>query len=322
MLRTTLVLTCLALASLIASGCAGGGGGGPAGDGGGGHDGGALDGGPDAGARDAGGRDAAMITCPTGEHVCGGGCVENQPDDPANGCRFGCGEACPTPASGTPSCSAAGACDFACAPPFHRVADACVCSAATCSDLGYECGAPDDGCGRALDCGTCAGGACLMGICGCTPDAHEANDSNTRATRGIELNDADDPNVTLSDYTLDERTDVDWLVFHVLDGTDGGNPRINVRLSAVPVGSDYDLAAFYVCDTGGDLTSCNTGAPDNSLGHGCSSSHAGAVEETVELATDCDRTFSTDDPGELFIRVTAPTFGGSCAPYQLTIMVR
>lgn len=324
MLLRTLLLACFALSSGIVLGCANGGGGTAGDGGGGGRDGSAVDASStDAGARDAARRDSATVTCPTGEHACGGGCVDDQPNDPANGCRLGCGEACPTPASGMASCSSAGECDFSCAPPFRRVGDACVCSAATCADLGYECGAPDDGCGMPLDCGTCASGMCLMGQCGCTPDGHENNDSNTTATRGAEMSDSDDPDVSLSDYTIDEATDVDWMVFHILDGTDGGNPRINVRLSGIPVGSDYDLAAFYVCDEGGELTSCNTGTADNSLiGHGCVSSHTGAVEETVELATDCDRTFSADDPGQFYIRVTAPTFGGSCAPYELAIMLR
>jgi hypothetical protein len=324
MLLRALGLATVLLSSVIALGCADGGGG-PGGGGDAGRLDAARDGSTtppgDAGPRDGGRRDSA-VTCASGQHACGGGCVDDQPNEPENGCRFGCGEECPTPASGTASCSAAGACDFACAPPFRREGEACVCSAATCEDIGAECGAPDDGCGTMLDCGTCASGMCLAGRCGCTPDPHEPNDSNTTATRGAEMSDSDDPDVSFSDYTIDEATDADWLVFHVLDGTDGGNPRINVRLSGIPVGSDYDLAAFYVCDEGGDLTSCNTGSADNLIGHGCSSATAGAVEETVELDTDCDRTFSADDPGQFYVRVTSRTFGGSCAPYQLAIMVR
>jgi hypothetical protein len=319
MLRTWLSVVCFGLAS-VSLGCAGGGE--VTGGDGGRRDGGSADGATDTGAHDSGRRDSAVIMCPTGEHACGGGCVEDQPNEPENGCRFGCGEACPTPADGVPSCNSAGACDFACEAPFHRDGANCVCAAATCDDLGYECGSPDNGCGMPLDCGTCASGMCLMGVCGCTPDPHESNDGSAAATRGAELDDSADPDVSLSDYTIDEATDTDWLVFHIVDGTDGGNPRINVRLSGVPVGSDYDLAAFFACDTGSDASTCNTGTTlDSVIGHGCVSSHAGSVEETVEIASDCSH-ISLDDPGSLYVRVTAPTWGGSCAPYQLTIMVR
>ena len=45
------------------------------------------------------------------------------------------------------------------------------CAGKTCKDRGVACGPSDDGCGRALDCGSCAqgGATCNAGACSCTP---------------------------------------------------------------------------------------------------------------------------------------------------------
>ena len=319
MLRTSTCLVLFAFAASTFPGCAEGGGNGGGGDGG--SDGSMPDAPRDAAARDTGVPDAAMLTCAAGSHVCGTACMLDQPNVPASGCRSGCGTACAAPASGTATCTMAGACDFTCEAPFRRDGAACVCPAVTCMDIGYMCGTPDNGCGTPLSCGTCATGTCMMGRCACSPDPHEPNDGNTLATRGPELNDADNPDLNLADYSIDEARDVDWMVFHIVDGTDGGNPVINIRLSGIPAGSDYDLAGFYVCDAGSEATGCNQGTIDNTLlGNGCIGSHTSG-DEIVELATDCSH-ISTDDSGSLYIRVTAPTYGGSCAPYQIAMTVR
>lgn len=45
-----------------------------------------------------------------------------------------------------------------------------LCTPKTCAQLSKQCGVSDDGCGNALDCGTCAGGAeCNSGQCRCAP---------------------------------------------------------------------------------------------------------------------------------------------------------
>ena len=44
-----------------------------------------------------------------------------------------------------------------------------LCVADTCNDLRYECGAWNDGCGEALDCGTCIGGDVCDGTGTCVP---------------------------------------------------------------------------------------------------------------------------------------------------------
>jgi len=44
------------------------------------------------------------------------------------------------------------------------------CGAGSCADLGFQCGAQFDACGKPIDCGACPdGGACRAGKCGCQP---------------------------------------------------------------------------------------------------------------------------------------------------------
>jgi hypothetical protein len=244
-------------------------------------------------------------------------------NDPANGCRLGCGEACPAPPAGMTSCSPAGTCDFACTPPFVRMGTMCVCTPRTCASMGYECGAPDDGCGTTLDCGSCGTtGTCIDGTCACMPDAAEENDGSSSATMLASYDDsADPPPGVFQDYNIDVATDVDWMRFAITDGTDFGNPQITVALDRIPTGADYALSAFYVCADDPDSTTCAMGTVDNELGHGCTAVDSSATE-TVELATDCDDLLSSDDSGTLYVRVRPVTWGGSCAAYRVTVSVR
>lgn len=326
MLRSRFLLALL-FAS-ICSACAQGGVGSGSDAGGGTRDGGPpSDGGPeddsgpgtDAGRRDAG----SSTTCPAGQHACGGGCIDDLANEPENGCRLGCGEACPAPAMGTASCNAAGACDFTCALPFRREGDACVCVPRTCEEMSATCGAPDDGCGTTLDCGSCGGGSCIDGRCACTPDAGEpANDSRSNAASLGSFDDSDDPDdAIVSDLNLDEDVDLDWIRASIVDGTDFGNPRLTVTLDRVPSGADYELSAFYVCGGGTDVSTCSMGSADNEVGRGCRASSGSGTSATVEIETECDH-LSTDDGGTLFIRVRATTWGGSCEPYRVTLRVR
>ncbi|MBX7190931.1 MAG: hypothetical protein K1X94_02680 [Sandaracinaceae bacterium] len=342
----------LVVGSLLAIGCAQGGTGasdtggggrdvGPAPDGGGRDGGGTMNdagggGTSDAGRFDAGrldagrsgdaggGHDAGSVSCPSGQHACGAGCVRDLANDPANGCRLGCGEPCPTPAMGTASCDMTGHCAWDCTPPYRRVGDTCECTPTTCEAIHYECGAPDNGCGMPLDCGACMDGAmCTTGRCACTPDTYETNDSNTTASPQGGLNDADDPPDVILSANIDEMRDEDWWSFPITDGTDGGNPRITVTLADIPIGSDYALSAYYVCGDRTDNSTCAIGSTDNYLGHGCAGSAAGSAPETVELETDCDRgILNSDDSGTLYVRVTAPTWMSTCGPYRVTVRVR
>ena len=279
----------------------------------------------DAGRRRDGG---GSTTCPVGQHRCGGGCIDDLENLPENGCRFGCGEPCPTPAGGEAACDEAGACTIACPPPFHRQGTECVCTPNTCDAIGYTCGAPDDGCGAPLDCGACDGdGVCTDGTCRCPEDAREPNDSFTAVdaqTVLASLADDDDRTVTYEDFTLNDDRDEDFFRFAVADNTEitcpGCNPQLRVTLDRIPAGSNYDLAAYYVCsDSSAHETSCTSGSTTNDRGRGCQSRSSGTTSETVELATNCGGT--TDESGILYVRVWSATWAGSCAPYRLRITV-
>lgn len=275
--------------------------------------------------RDGGGttpRDGGAPSCPSGQHACGAGCVADLANDPANGCRLGCGEPCDAPDAGAASCDTAGRCTWTCEPPFRREGDLCVCTPTTCSALSYECGAPDDGCGTPLNCGSCmVGAACTTGRCACMPDGFEPNDTRATATPRARLSDADDPPDVVLNANIDDARDEDWFAFPITDGFDSGNPRITVTLSDIPVGSDYTLSAYYVCDSGTDASTCAAGSSDNFLGRGCTGNVAGSGPETVEIETDCEHV-SIDDDGQLFVRIRAATWMNTCSNYRVVVRVR
>ncbi len=307
---------------VLALGCAQGGGSGDGG-GGGGFDAGVLrdGGGEGRDGGDAGGRrDAGPTSCGAGQHACGGGCVDDLENLPANGCRLGCGEPCPTPPDGAATCESDGTCSFGCDPPFRLVDGACVCEPRTCADWGYTCGAPDDGCGAPLDCGRCSGAStCIDGTCSCAPDAREPNDSRLTAPNIGSASDAPDTNLVFDMFNLDDMGDEDWFEVSISDGTDFGNPQITLTLRGIPMGADYDLAGYYICDAGGNSTSC-TGATDNMIGRGCTSSNSGSATESFSFDTECS---TTDDSGTLLIHVTSrAVVAGSCGSYELEVDVR
>lgn len=276
--------------------------------------------------RDAGptvDRDGGPPGCPSGQHVCGGGCVDDLMNTPENGCRLGCGEACQVPTGGVATCSDEGLCELGCDPPFVLMDDTCVCEPRTCEDVGAECGAPDDGCGTPLDCGSCMGDAvCIMGACGCMPDDQEPNDSRSDITMNIADIPNEDWSMVFESWNLHEAGDVDWYSFAVDDSGALAlqNPSIRVTVDMIPMGSNYDVAAYYVCTSGTDNSSCNSGAPDDSVGNGCFADAPGTTPDTAGIDADCSH-LSTDDSGTLYVRVTADTWGGSCGSYRLTVDV-
>lgn len=262
---------------------------------------------PDADEPDAG-RDAGPPGCPSGQHRCGGGCIEDRPNVPEEGCRLGCGEPCPVLEGDTATCTEDGMCDVL------------SCTPATCETLGAMCGDQDDGCGGTVSCGTCEGGTeCTDGMCGCTEDAGEPNDARTVPHTLPDFTDAPDTSMTFDAFNVSDAADEDWYFFHVADDFDGGNPQIRVTLDGIPTGSNYDLGVWYVCDSGGDGTSCSAGAPDNMIGRGCISESSGTTSETVELDTNCS---GSGDDGNVYVRVIPRTWMAACTPYTLSVSVR
>jgi len=187
-------------------------------------------------------------------------------------------------------------------------------------DWGHTCGAPDDGCGMSLDCGSCSGtGTCIDGSCSCAPDARETNDNRLTAPNTGSASDAPDTNLVFDMFNVHDMDDDDWFEVSVSDDFDAGNPQITVTLRGIPTGDDYDLMVYYVCSAGGDSSSCTNGAPDNMIGRGCASTLSGSANESIEIATECS---STDEGGTLIIHVAPQTVGGSCAAYELEVDVR
>jgi hypothetical protein len=102
----------------------------------------------------------AQYTCntSTGACQCGSACVGKMcgPDGCGGSCAPGCSGATPICNSSglcqcdatTNSCSSLGA-------QYSCVSGQCVCTPTTCTAVGAQCGAPPDGCGGQLSCGSC-----------------------------------------------------------------------------------------------------------------------------------------------------------------------
>jgi hypothetical protein len=185
------------------------------------------------------------------------------------------------------------------------------------------CGLADDGCGRRQSCGTCdaaSGQSCVDNACVCMPDDNEPNDTRTGLTSLSTIDDSVEPPAFPLDGTLHEAGDEDWYRLTIVDGNDGGNPLIRVELEGAPAGSDYVVAAYFDCaaaDAGDNLSTCTEGANDDSVEQGCSS--AGRTVDRVILSTECD--WTTDEGGTLWVRVRAPTWGGTCGGYTARVTV-
>ena len=269
--------------------------------------------------------DGEVPGCPTGQHVCGGGCIDDLANDPDNGCRLGCGEACRPPANATAICTSTGACGFTCTPPATRTGDTCECVPQTCTEQGFDCGEQTDACGASLNCGACPGGTMCSaaGTCGCLPDDAESNDIRTDAHNIGTFDDADDPSMVFDTWTIAAADDVDWYQLSLRDGLDGGNPTITIDLTEIPAGANFDLAAYFQCesDPGDEDVTCNSGMTDNAVGQGCASASTGTTSEQVGLDVNCTGITSINDHGTVWIKVTPSMWSDSCAPYQIRVRV-
>ncbi|MEM9192984.1 MAG: hypothetical protein AAGF12_27665 [Myxococcota bacterium] len=279
------------------------------------------EGGVDAAVMDAA-VDAPATGCGAGQHMCPSGCVDDLPNRPDMGCQNGCGDPCPTPMNARATCGDDGQCSFECIEPAVLGPDGCGCPAMSCEAQGFTCGAADDMCGGALDCGSCPmGSTCVDNQCACAPDTAEPNDARSSANDLGSLNDGRNETLTFEEFNLHRTDDEDWFTFDV---TDGGslldNPGITITLKDIPTDGDYELTAWYVCSSGDDDTMCLAGRQDNTLGRGCNGQTDGSSPETVELATDCER-FGLGDDGTLYIRVESVRASSSCAPYTLELSI-
>jgi len=280
---------------------------------------------PDEGAGDAGtadegwggdGGSADPGSCAGGEHLCDGRCVEDLPNDPELGCALGCGDPCSAPDGAEATCTEGGGCSHVCLAPWEPAEDdTCTCTPMTCEEAGVSCGTADDGCGGELDCGECLPD-CMGDGCACTLDEAEANDVQLHAFDLGTMTDRPRTTMALDQWTIHSERDVDWYRATVTDAFGDGNPTIAVHLAGDEA-AHYELGAWYVCDHGGDGTSCNQGREDDSSGRGCLS-RGSAEGPTVALQTSCG---GTDESGSLVIRVMTDAWSGACEPYTLEVDV-
>ncbi|UJR87285.1 hypothetical protein [Sandaracinus amylolyticus] len=248
----------------------------------------------------------SSVGCGPDEHECNGVCREDGENDPATGCRLGCGAPCP---GGTDAiCEPDGTCGLT------------ACTPMTCEEQDAICGLVDDGCGRRRSCGTCdatQGERCVSGMCVCEGDSNEPNDSPSAAPALGAVDDSDDPPAMTIEGTIHTASDEDWYRVDVVDGGFDGNPIIVAEIVSAPAGPNYEIAAYYVCNAGGDTSRCTAGGSDNMLGRGCTS--AGVASDRVALDTECN---TTTDSGALYVRVRAAGWAGVCGGYSANIQVR
>jgi hypothetical protein len=225
---------------------------------------------PDAGIGQGGGgaddpeESAEDATCAVGTHTCGTACVGDQQNEPAVGCKFGCGQACPEPENGSATCTDSSVCDITCDPGYSEVNGSCV--AFSCSNVGYTCGDFTDDAGTTFSCGSCFGSTTCNSnhTCNVASDSYEPNDSQSAAKDLGSFNDADNATRTVERLTIDESSDYDWFKFRVADGFDFNNPDVYVSLShrGTSLGwldSSHELTVWFKCDSGDDGTNVDCG---------------------------------------------------------------
>lgn len=232
-----------------------------------------------AGASDGTSCDADADGCTVGDRCMSGECVA--------GAREDCGG---SSACGTATCVSTSASTFRC----------------DTSGTGGSC---DDG-----DACT-TGDACSGGTCAGTPriDGSEPNDARASARSLGTVSDSDDYPHASTTASLYPDGDEDWFRFHDSDDWGAIYPRID--LSNVPAGSDYDLCAYYQCDSSSPSVGCESGTSSTFEGlPGCCSAAGGSASESVRLNPDCS---GVDDSGTVYVRVYR--YGGSatCADYTL-----
>lgn len=256
------------------------------------------------------GIDARPAGCPSQTHDCGGTCVANGPNDPARGCTFGCGAACPTVDHGAATCSTDGTCDVVCDAGYAAVGGQC--SPSVCEAMNYVCGTFVDDDGAAFECGACDGSSIIFP---CRPDhtcaipleSQEPNDTAPTATNWGEFTDGGFSQRT-HHGRAHAQTDEDWYRFHVEDATNLQlEPLVQLELWPHTDGwGQYEFAVWARCDAGddaldvgcGSVFSSGTWVNDPVLGAGCI--HEGTYMIGAEVLTSC---LTSDDSVSVVVRV-------------------
>jgi len=210
--------------------------------------------------------------------------------------------------SGRPECVTAGDCAGVVTPGVCEVA-ACVggrcrldaSSAGTSCDDGDSCTSSD----------VCGGGGCAG-----TPRTDSAEPNNTRAsaTTLSSVSDGDSYPAGTTSNSLYPLGDEDWYRYHDSDDLFSSiYPRAG--LTGLPAGTEYDLCAYFDCDSSGTTVTCTSGTSSTFEGlPGCCSSASGTSDENVRLNPNCS---GTDDSGTVYVRVFRFAAAASCENYTL-----
>ncbi len=110
-------------------------------------------------------------------------------------------------------------------------------------------------------------------------------------------------------------SDEDWFSFHDSD-TRLGLLYPQVELLDIPAGQNYDLCAYYECDTDDIGVSCSRGTPDTSSDglRGCCSHSEAAGDELVRLSPSCR---TTSESGTVYVRVYRVSGDPVCSDYTV-----
>jgi hypothetical protein len=176
------------------------------------------------------------------------------------------------------------------------------CKPRTCRDLGATCGVHDDGCGGSVGCGVCAGGT------PCQADANEPNDAQAKAKDLGTFTDSPVTQVTVRSLTMPDG-DEDWFTFKVQDKGYLGNPMVTVSASL----KSLLVNAYFSCNNANDESACELGAPDNTIGRGCTGLGS------VKIHASCGWTIYED--GSVTVRVRKRASDGLCTAYDLAVNV-
>jgi hypothetical protein len=224
--------------------------------------------------------------------MCSTGCERDRANEPAEGCRNGCGLECPGEAA---ICTSDGNCSIECDPPAMLMGAICcgglpVCSAMVAARCPLPTEEPNDDFDGAIDLGNFI-------------------DNDSMAT--------------ISNLTLTEG-DEDWYSFTATDSPSLGRTEflIDVTVTSSMPGT-MEVAMWYECadtDTVSTAHVVTAGTANTEYGDGASTP-VGAGGGTLSMDLDCVGTFTspvTDESGTLTIRVRRTAAATSCDGYELS----